>query len=171
MERAAKAVMDLSVALDNYKAAQEDIAAINDYYGSEEWKQDYADDEAGLLPADLKRGVLSEDGIWNLLSDASELNKRIGNISDDKKCGTQVCGPQICVPLHFGEKFLLPATEGADHVGNGGVVTLFGNEAATGAVERTRLVVVIVVTDGLVGVAVRLVRAIAASTTVITISH
>ena len=77
MERAAKAVMDLSVALDNYKAVQEDIAAINDYYGSEEWKQDYADDEAGLLPADLKRGVLSEDGIWNLLSDASELNKRV----------------------------------------------------------------------------------------------
>jgi len=78
MERAAKAVMELSVALDNYEAAQGDIAAINDYYGSEEWKQDYADDEAGLLPADLKRGVLSEDGIWNLLSDASELNKRLG---------------------------------------------------------------------------------------------
>lgn len=79
MERAAKAVMELSVALDNYEAAQEDIVAINDYYGSEEWKQDYADDEAGLLPADLKRGVLSEDGIWNLLSDASELNRRLGD--------------------------------------------------------------------------------------------
>ena len=78
MERAAKAVMELSVALENYEAAQGDIAAIKEYYGSEEWKQDYADDEAGLLPADLKRGVLSEDGIWNLLSDTSELNKRLG---------------------------------------------------------------------------------------------
>jgi len=77
MERAAKAVMELSAALENYEAVQEDIAALERYYGSEEWKQDYADDEAGLLPADLKRGVLSEDGIWNLLSDASELNKRI----------------------------------------------------------------------------------------------
>ena len=76
MERAAKAVMELSAALDNYEAAQEDIAALNDYYGSEAWKQDFAADEAGLLPADLKRGVLSEDGIWNLLSDASELDKR-----------------------------------------------------------------------------------------------
>ena len=38
---------------------------------------DFADDEAGRLPADLKRGVLSEDGIWNLLSDVSELNLRI----------------------------------------------------------------------------------------------
>ena len=69
--------MELSAALENYEAAQEDIAALNEYYGSEVWKQDFADDEAGLLPADLKRGVLSEDGIWNLLEDAKELNNRI----------------------------------------------------------------------------------------------
>ena len=77
MERAAKAVMELSAALENYEAVQEDITALEQYYGSEAWKQDYADDEAGLLPIDLSRGVLSEDGIWNLLSDASELNKRL----------------------------------------------------------------------------------------------
>ena len=77
MERAAKAVMELSAALENYEAVQEDIAALEQYYSSEAWKQDFAADEAGLLPADLKRGVLSEDGIWNLLSDARELDKRI----------------------------------------------------------------------------------------------
>ena len=77
MESAAKAVMELSAVLDNYEEAQEAIAALDAYYGSEEWKQDFADDEAGRLPADLKRGVLSEDGIWNLLSDVSELNLRI----------------------------------------------------------------------------------------------
>ena len=71
--------MELSAALDNYEEAQEAIAALDAYYGSEEWKQDFADDEAGRLPADLKRGVLSEDGIWNLLSDVSELNVRIRN--------------------------------------------------------------------------------------------
>ena len=77
MERAAKAVMELSAALENYEAVQEDIAALEQYYSNEAWKQDFAADEAGLLPADLKRGVLSEDGIWNLLSDVSELAKRI----------------------------------------------------------------------------------------------
>lgn len=77
MERATKAVMELSAALENYEAVQEDISALEQYYGSEAWKQDFAADEAGLLPADLKRGVLSEDGIWNLLSDVSELAKRI----------------------------------------------------------------------------------------------
>ena len=77
LERAAAAVMELSAALDKYEAVQEDIKVLEEYYGSNEWKQDFADDEAGRLPTDLKRGVLSEDGIWNLLSDARELNKRI----------------------------------------------------------------------------------------------
>jgi len=29
------------------------------------------------LPADLKRGVLSEDALWNLLSDVRGLNNRL----------------------------------------------------------------------------------------------
>ena len=36
----------------------EQIRELELYYGSTEWKQDYAADEAGLLPPDLKRGVL-----------------------------------------------------------------------------------------------------------------
>ena len=46
---------------------QEAIRILAEYYASNEWKQDFADDEAGLLPKYLKRGVLSEDGLWNLL--------------------------------------------------------------------------------------------------------
>ena len=34
MERAAKAVMELSAALDNYESVQEDIAELDNYYGS-----------------------------------------------------------------------------------------------------------------------------------------
>lgn len=77
LDRASAAVMELSAALDKYVEAQEAIAALSEYYGSDDWKQDYADDEAGRLPAGLKRGVLSEDGIWNLLSDSLELNVRL----------------------------------------------------------------------------------------------
>lgn len=39
-----------------------------DYYHSPLWLQDLDDDRAGLLPADLKRGVLSEDAVWELES-------------------------------------------------------------------------------------------------------
>jgi len=57
------------------KAVKEDVAELSKYYGSELWKLDLAADEAGKLPPDLKRGVLSEDGIWNLLSDYREIQE------------------------------------------------------------------------------------------------
>ena len=58
------------------KTIKEDIAELNKYYSSELWKQDFAADEAGILPPDLKRGVLSEDGIWNLLADYRDIQKK-----------------------------------------------------------------------------------------------
>lgn len=80
LDRASAVVMELSAALDKYAEAQEALTVLNEYYGSDEWKQDYADDEAGRLPQDLKRGVLSEDGIWNLLTDNRGLIERIQEI-------------------------------------------------------------------------------------------
>ena len=79
------AIKDGSV--DSLKAVKEDVAELSKYYGSELWKLDFAADErlrvgdgtsgmAGNLPPDLKRGVLSEDGIWNLLSDYREIQKK-----------------------------------------------------------------------------------------------
>ena len=41
---------------------------LTDYYLGGQWLADYQADERGELPADLKRGVLSEDGVWNLLT-------------------------------------------------------------------------------------------------------
>lgn len=38
------------------------------YYQSDLWKYDYQMDELGLLPSDLKRGILSEDGIYNFIT-------------------------------------------------------------------------------------------------------
>ena len=76
-ERASQAAAQLTAALDQYEAVQDDIRQLSQYYSSNEWKHDFAADEAGLLPHDLKRGVLSEDGIWNLLSDIRELEERM----------------------------------------------------------------------------------------------
>ena len=72
-DRASDAVKRMSEALEVYESVKDDINTLNEYYGSEEWKQDLADDEAGLLPKDLKRGVLSEDGIWDLLSEHTDM--------------------------------------------------------------------------------------------------
>jgi len=77
MNRASMAVMGLSAALDQFEAAKNDIDTLNTYYGSSEWKEDFDADQQNLLPKDLKRGVLSEDGLWNLQEDYRELKKRL----------------------------------------------------------------------------------------------
>lgn len=77
LERASEVVMKLSAVLDDYVETLEDIRALESYYGSEEWKKDFADEEANRLPKDLKRGVLSEDGIWNMLEDHRNLKARV----------------------------------------------------------------------------------------------
>ncbi len=39
------------------------------YYESPLWREDFELDEKGLLPPGLKRGVLSEDGVYNYLTE------------------------------------------------------------------------------------------------------
>lgn len=48
------------------------LAKLTQYYDSGEWLKDYQADETGKLPKDLKRGVLSEDGVYNLLEEIRE---------------------------------------------------------------------------------------------------
>ncbi len=61
---------------NSLKTIKEDIAELSKYYSSELWKIDFAAEETGNLPPDLKRGVLSEDGIWNLLADYRDIQKK-----------------------------------------------------------------------------------------------
>ena len=56
-----------------FLAIQPEIKKLSDYYESPEWKCDFELDEQGLLPDGLKRGVLSEDGIYDLLEANREL--------------------------------------------------------------------------------------------------
>ena len=45
------------------------LTKLMQYYDNGEWLKDYQYDEQGKLPQDLKRGVLSEDGVYNLLTE------------------------------------------------------------------------------------------------------
>ena len=65
---AAPAVQALMAALERYRAVLPDLDVLEAYYVSPQWMQDYEDDCAGRLPGDLRRGVLSEDAVYDLLS-------------------------------------------------------------------------------------------------------
>lgn len=46
----------------------EAVSELTAYLENGQWLLDYECDERGELPAHLKRGVLSQDGLYNLLS-------------------------------------------------------------------------------------------------------
>ena len=77
LDRVNESAQQMEKALAAYDDVQEDLRSLERYYTGPEWKADRAADEVGLLPADLKRGVLSEDGIDHMLERFRELRERI----------------------------------------------------------------------------------------------
>lgn len=51
------------------EAGERAVETLTAYMESGQWLEDYELDSAGLLPKELKRGVLSQDGLYNLLTD------------------------------------------------------------------------------------------------------
>lgn len=49
----------------------EQLLRLTRYYESGQWLRDYELDEAGLLPPDLKRGILSQDAVFDFLEQVS----------------------------------------------------------------------------------------------------
>ena len=80
MRRVTKVVKSMEYALDEWDLMNSDLKVLNKYLGSEEWKADRQADEAGQLPDNLRRGVLSEDGIWDLLVDHRVMMQRLFEI-------------------------------------------------------------------------------------------
>ena len=47
----------------------EDMRVLTAYMDSGDWQRDYTADEQGRIPRETKRGVLSQDGLYNLVTD------------------------------------------------------------------------------------------------------
>ena len=77
LDRITPVLENLEEALDAFEGIQEDVKELAAYYEDDDWREDFEADEAGKLPADLKRGVLSEDGIYDVLSDHYALTIRL----------------------------------------------------------------------------------------------
>ena len=77
------ALRGLETALDGYEAALEGLRELEAYYDGGDWRRDFEADEEGLLPADLKRGVLSEDALYDLLTDRDALLRRMRDLTGE----------------------------------------------------------------------------------------
>ena len=68
-----RVITSLEDALAAYARVRPDLEALREYLDSGQWKADFEADEAGEIPAGVKRGVLSEDGLYDLLEQADQL--------------------------------------------------------------------------------------------------
>ena len=78
-DKSEEVIKRLESALEDFNELHDDISKLEAYY-DKDWRKDFEADEAGKLPKDLKRGVLSEDGIYDLLSDYQCLKDQIRTI-------------------------------------------------------------------------------------------
>ena len=84
LDESSKAIRELSDALTRYEWVRDKYYKLQDYYDSELWLQDFEADEAGLLPKDLKRGVLSEDAVFDLITEHEQLLERLERVWDEE---------------------------------------------------------------------------------------
>lgn len=82
LEISAKAIDELESALGRYEKARVALKELSDYYESPLWLKDFEDDEAGRLPEGLKKGVLSEDGVYDVLTRGRDVTDRMKGIVD-----------------------------------------------------------------------------------------
>lgn len=72
-DRLTRVITSLEDALAAYARVRPDLEALQEYLDSGQWKADFEADEAGEIPAGMKRGVLSEDGLYDLLEQVGQL--------------------------------------------------------------------------------------------------
>ena len=78
-DRALSSLKRYNEAAERLERLMPDIKELISYYESEKWREDFDTDERGELPPDLKRGVLSEDGVYNMIEELDEVMKKIKN--------------------------------------------------------------------------------------------
>ena len=83
MNNVQETFLRLRAALNSVRTVQSTLRYLDQYYQSKDWREDFEADEAGKFPDDLPRGVLSEDGIYNLLEQNDELWERLRTFAQE----------------------------------------------------------------------------------------
>ena len=77
MDEVSEALKNSLPAIKENAELNKKIAVLTEYMDSGQWLSDYEADERGELPANVKRGVLSQDVLYNLLREVKEISCQI----------------------------------------------------------------------------------------------
>lgn len=81
LDEVSEAIKGLSDALTDYLDVREKYYKLEEYYESEKWMEDFEADEDGMIPRRIKRGVLAEDTLFDLITDHERLLERLEQAS------------------------------------------------------------------------------------------
>ena len=76
-----KIIRQFEEALKEYNKVQKHINKISKYYGSKDWYKDF--DDYNNKKTNIKAGVLSEDGIYNVIMENKEIGKELNKLSKE----------------------------------------------------------------------------------------
>jgi len=79
------AIDELEEALSHFRSVCPCGDVLEEYYTSPQWRKDFEDDENGKIIPEINKGVLSEDGIYNLLERKKELLEELSEFLDELK--------------------------------------------------------------------------------------
>lgn len=79
LDKLTKIVNNLENSLNEFEEALSLLEELNEYYGSQEWFYDKELYEKGKIER-VKAGVLSEDAVWNLITDVKYLEEKMKEI-------------------------------------------------------------------------------------------
>ncbi len=69
--------------IERFCALQDKMKKLSAYYGSASWYADREADEKGKLPENLARGVLSEDLVYDVITDSRDAAIRMLEVATD----------------------------------------------------------------------------------------
>jgi hypothetical protein len=75
-----KLVTELAEKAEELDALIPEVEKLQEYQESGKWQQDFEADERGEVSLEVNRSVLSEDGLYDLLSDLDSLYSTFGDI-------------------------------------------------------------------------------------------
>ncbi len=75
-----KLVIELAEKAEELDALIPEVEKLQEYQESGKWQQDFEADERGEVSLEVNRSVLSEDGLYDLLSDLDSLYNTFGDI-------------------------------------------------------------------------------------------
>ncbi|MFC3928091.1 DUF4298 domain-containing protein [Streptococcus caprae] len=77
-----KSTQILQSALDDCEDSLPGLRQLFAYYGSDAWYQHLELEKAGQIPPHQPRGVLSEDGVYNLILECREIAEQLRQLAD-----------------------------------------------------------------------------------------